>query len=627
MALDMADAETPNDVLKEWCEHVAKLDANGDPFGVEIECQHVSEIILPYINQGRISNRHAASSLTKAALGAGMAGAADFVFPLFGLVAPVKRTKGEKKRRNAAVERMRAIAEDDRPLIQIAAGHLARIADEAEDHLIAAGVPFYQRGRYLVRPVIETLPASGDRKTQIPRLAVVEPIYMRLALARHIRWEKFDKRSDDWVPADPSMDIAATINARYGDWQFAPVAGIIGTQTMRRDGSLILAPGYDPSTGLILMDPPALPDMAEKPTRYDAQNALALLKELLAEFPFTGTGSLSVALSALITPVIRAALDTAPLHATTAPRAGTGKSYVFDVSSAISLGQLCPVIAAGKTDEEMEKRLGAALVSGQSIISIDNLNGELGGDLLCQIVERPIVQPRILGKLELGEIRNRAVIFATGNNLVLLDDMTRRAVVCSLDAGVERPELRQFRVKPAQVVLQERGPYIAACLTIVRAYILAGKPGRLAPLASFEDWSDTVRSALVWLDEDDPCVTMKIAHDNDPIRVAFAAFAHAWAKEIGTGQGNQMTAAELIKAADYVNQGIFKRPMLREALHDAIPEKRLNSRALGKWLARHENQMIGVLKLLKNADPIHGHNWWLQNISDPQSIDLFDRES
>jgi putative DNA primase/helicase len=626
MVAEVAEAKTAKDWLEQWCEHIASLKDDNDPLKVEVECQAAGEVLLGEIIAGKLSAKHVAASITAAAETAGLKRSADVVYPLFGLVAPVTRTKGERKKRNAAVEKMRSDAEDERPLVQIAAGQLARIADEAEDHLIAAGVPFYQRGKYLVRPVVETLPATGERKTQIPRLAAVDQIYMRLTLARHIRWEKFDKRSDDWVPADPTIDIAATINSRYGDWQFPPVAGIIGTQTMRRDGSLILVPGYDAPTGLILIDPPALPDMAEKPTRYDAQNALALLKELLAEFPFTGVGSLSVALSALITPVIRAALDTSPLHATTAPRAGTGKSYVFDVSSAISLGQLCPVIAAGKTEDEMEKRLGAALMSGQSIISIDNLNGELGGELLCQAVERPIIKPRILGKSESSEIYNRATFFATGNNLVLLDDMTRRAIVCSLDSGLERPELRQFSSKPAHAVLGERGPYIAACLTIARAYILAGKPGRLTPLASFEDWSDCVRSALVWLGEDDPCVTMMLAHDNDPVRLSFASFVYAWSKEIGTGGQSEMTAAELIKRADKGQQDIWRHPLLREALHDIIPEKRLNSKALGKWMARHENQMCGTLKLMKTADPIHGHRWYLHDTSLP-SMDLWGRDS
>ena len=58
------------------------------------------------------------------------------------------------------------------------------------------------------------------------------------------------------------------------------------------------------------------------------------------------------------------------------------------------------------------------------------------------------------------------------------------------------------------MVLADRGKYIAACLTICRAYIAAGRPDKLPKLASFGDWSDTVRSALVWLGEADPVKSM-----------------------------------------------------------------------------------------------------------------------
>ena len=54
------------------------------------------------------------------------------------------------------------------------------------------------------------------------------------------------------------------------------------------------------------------------------------------------------------------------------------------------------------------------------------------------------------------------------------------------------------------MVMADRGKYIAACLTICRAYIAAGRPDKLPKLASFGGWSDTVRSALVWLGEADP---------------------------------------------------------------------------------------------------------------------------
>jgi putative DNA primase/helicase len=116
------------------------------------------------------------------------------------------------------------------------------------------------------------------------------------------------------------------------------------------------------------------------------------LDVLLDEFPFVNAASRSVALSALMTPVVRGAMRVVPFHAADAPEAGSGKSYLFDIASAISTGEIAPAIAAGRNEEETEKRIVAELMTGQPIISTDNLNGELGGDLICQAIERPVHQ-------------------------------------------------------------------------------------------------------------------------------------------------------------------------------------------------------------------------------------------
>ena len=89
-----------------------------------------------------------------------------------------------------------------------------------------------------------------------------------------------------------------------------------------------------------------------------------------------------MALSILITPVARGGMMVAPLHVTSAPTRGTGKSYLFDIAAAIATGERCPVINAGRTEEETEKRLAAELISGQSIVLVDNLNGDFSGDFL-----------------------------------------------------------------------------------------------------------------------------------------------------------------------------------------------------------------------------------------------------
>ena len=269
------------------------------------------------------------------------------------------------------------------PLITVEAGKLHRIATWGEAALIQANVDFYSRGGQVVRPIVDEVDASKGRKTKCARLGAVGEDTMRDYLSRHARWERFDKRSKEPHRCDPPRD-PGIILSRDGEWKFRPLAGVITAPTMRPDGSIFSTPGYDQSTRLVLFDPPLMPVLIGNPTRQDALEALALFEELLAEFPFVDEASEAVALSALITPVVRGAMGVAPLHAFRAPAAGSGKSYLVDVASAIETGRLCPVIAAGRTEEETEKRLGAAMLAGYPLISIDNLNGMLGGDCLCQ---------------------------------------------------------------------------------------------------------------------------------------------------------------------------------------------------------------------------------------------------
>jgi len=58
----------------------------------------------------------------------------------------------------------------ERPLITIEPGHLHRLASQAEAALAAANVDIYSRGGELVRPIIDEVDASKDRKTKTARL-------------------------------------------------------------------------------------------------------------------------------------------------------------------------------------------------------------------------------------------------------------------------------------------------------------------------------------------------------------------------------------------------------------------------------------------------------------------------
>jgi len=497
----------------------------------------------------------------------------------------------------------------DRPVIAVRAGCLAEMATQAEDALISGGAPFYIRGG-LVRPVVDEVPAAHGRLTKVARLVAVDADMVVDHLARVSDWVKFNVRKNEDVPTDPPHNVAATVLSRDGEWRFPKLAGVITTPTLRPDGTILSEPGYDPATRLLLLDPPTLPPIADRPTREDACAALNVLSALLEGFPFVDDASRAVALSGFITPVVRGAMPVAPLHATGAPVAGSGKSYLIDIASAIHTGERAPVIAAGRNEEETEKRLGAALLNGQPIVTIDNVNGVLGGDALCQMIERPVVSVRPLGVSKLVKVESRATIFATGNNIAMLGDMTRRVVLCSLDPNMERPELRAFATNPFDQVMADRGKYVAAALTIARAYIVAGRPGKLPPLASFEAWSDIVRSALVWLGCADPIETMEAARADDPELSKLSRVMLAWYDAVNS---SARSAGDIKKLAERRGpDGDLENHELHLALFDVADDRRgaIGARQLGQFLARYKGRIFGDLKLVAEMDTHSKQQIW-----------------
>jgi hypothetical protein len=516
---------------------------------------------------------------------------------------------------------------DQLPVIQVKDGELSLLATNAEEMLIAAAAPLYQRGRTLVRPIIETVDASRGRKTKVAQLKELDSVYMRDLMGRHALWMKWNGRAKRLVRTNAPMEIASTIMARAGDWTFPAIAGVISTPTMRPDGSLLTEPGYDESTRLLLVEPPPLPPIPDRPTRDDALAALKLIEGLLTGFPFVDDVARACALSAIITPVVRGAFPVAPLHASRAPTAGSGKSFLWDTVSAIAIGQLMPVMSTGQDETEMEKRLGAALMAGQPLISIDNISKELGGDALCQIIERPVVEIRILGRSERVRIEARGTtLFATGNNFVIVGDVCRRVIITNLDPEMERPELRQFGFDPVEMILKDRGEYIAAALTICRAYIVAGKPACAPRLASFEGWSDTVRSALIWLGKADPVKSMENAKAEDPERIELSAMMEGWGAAIGFGIGARvrLTSALSTGAATHRERDGADLEPAHPEFHATLQAMALretgkrgqmpDATMLGNYLRKFKGRVISRKRFANRPDERKGAEWWVEEV-------------
>ena len=205
---------------------------------------------------------------------------------------------------------------------------------------------------------------SQQRKTTADSIIEVEDHALVEMMTRAASWERLDGRSDEWVTTDAPMKVASTYLQRVGQWRLPVLTGLINAPTLRADGSLLVASGYDRATGLLLnaggVQFPLVPD---QPTRTEAVAALKVLEDLVGTFPFVDQPGRSVMLSAILTACIRRSLPTAPMHAFTAPTAGSGKSMLVDLISLIASGREAGVISPGKTEAELEKRLGACHVA------------------------------------------------------------------------------------------------------------------------------------------------------------------------------------------------------------------------------------------------------------------------
>ena len=518
------------------------------------------------------------------------------------------------------------------PVIRVIAGELHTNATEGEAAIMSANLAIFQRGNGLVRPVVQEVPAARGRMTVSAALHEIGTHGLVDALCGCSTWEHFDARAGDWLRVNPPKQVADIILSRNGLWKLPKVVGVVTCPTLRPDGSVLSAPGYDPVTRLYHAADSAIKLMpaVQRPTRRDAEVALAELEGLLAEFPFADAVadgvSKSVAVSALITPVVRGGMSVAPLHAFRASTPGTGKSYLVDVASAIASGRPCPVAAASPEEAETEKRLTGLLLAGFPIASLDNCNGELGGDLLCQAIERPLIRLRRMGSSDIVEIESRVTMFATGNALRVRGDMVRRTLLCDLDAGLERPEKRDFQGDPVTTIMQDRGRYVSACLIIVRAFLAAGDAPELTPIASFADWSRLVRSALVWLDRPDPAQSMEAGREDDPELGELREFIEAWTSSLGSAAS--FTTKELAEAAEERVIDAHGSPTSypkHKDWHDCLNRLAgerggIKTKTLGRWLMNREGRVVERRRITRAGRASGG--LWKWKIADVKIADV-----
>ncbi len=478
----------------------------------------------------------------------------------------------------------------------------------------------FQRAGQLVRTIhIEKEFDQGGVKMPANTLTIhsINEAWLANYWTKITTWKKFDVRSQKYNRVDAPLKYATAYFSQIGDWNLRPLRGIVECPTLRRDGSLLNQIGYDKASGLFVDYSGAKVTVKDNPTRDDALAALQILNQPLKDFKFLSPADRSVILAAMLTTVVRQSVRTAPLFAIDAPVKGSGKSLLADIIAIISTGRNAITLSQGGNPEEDEKKLGALLMRGISSFNLDNIERQITGDFINSLLTAESVSTRILGQSKIVDLQTSITVLATGNNLSFGTDMNRRVALCRLDPQCERPDAITFDVNLREWVPANRHLLLGAILTILRAYIVAGKPSVTdAAWGSFEEWSGLVRSSLVWLGVADPQDTRARLESNDQSKESLNAVLALWFAAFGE---NGKTAAEIAELCE-----LSQHADLRHVLMDVAGSPRggnvIDARRLGSWIKKNLNRMIDKLQFEKTGiDPHTKAVFWTVRKTEPEN--------
>ena len=496
-----------------------------------------------------------------------------------------------------------------KPTIRVMAGEIHRVVDAAEREL-AHSRRHYQRGGLIVTVVTD----PGTRETRVQDISA--PALVR-ALSGAATWERFDLRSEDWVRIDPPARHAAVLFDSTSYNHLPVLSGLARQPYLRPDGSLMTLAGYDSSSGMFGIFDVREFSAPDNPSRADAMGALALLKDLLTEFSFPCESDQAAALSAILTAAVRPSLDHAQMFHVRAHMVGSGKSYLCKLITAFATPQRGTPTSFPADDEECRKLLLAELLRAPAVIEFDNLTSDLvAHKSLCTVLTSEHMSGRILGVSKTATVSTRALFLSSGNNVGPVQDMTRRCITIHLDPGCEVPAARSFK-QPDLVreVLRKRGRYVSAALTIVRAWVVAGRPKTdCKALAGYSDWSDLCRQPLLWLGLADATESMFEAMAEDPDRETLDRLLTAWQSAFGR-------TAAMVRDAIRISACGDEHAELREVLHDIADVRgEINRRRLGWWIKRNAGRIVDGRRFQRASGNRSAEAWQVELVSPVSSV-------
>ncbi|MCW2767970.1 MAG: hypothetical protein JWO11_3929 [Nocardioides sp.] len=411
--------------------------------------------------------------------------------------------------------------------------------------------------------------------------------------------------------------------------------GVTHTPVVRRDGSILDVPGYDDESGMLYLPDPSLvvANVSGEPSPSEVAQAGKLLLDVVADFPFVTPHDRANYLGALLTPLLRPVVPPPyKLIAIGAPQRGSGKTLLAWIMREVHGGVFKSEMPTN--DDELRKFVTSTLdATTGPVVQFDNVTGVLKSSVLDGLLTSAEWSDRLLGKNEVANLTNDRLWVVTGNNVHIGGDLERRTLWVTINANMERPEERTAFTIPdlESWVRTHRGDLLWALLTVIRAWVVAGRPTPpQATTDSFGLWVAVLRGILAHASLGD--TVGEVGHADsaqskaDPEDEEWAAFLAAVRRVFGP---EVWTTRELLDRTSDVEEPLrtgrgeaFKREwLLSDELPGDLVEKYHRSpatvtKSLGRWLGHRDQRWAGGLSVQKVGDRRDSKLWRVVDTSE-----------
>lgn len=231
--------------------------------------------------------------------------------------------------------------------------------------------------------------------------------------------------------------------------------------------------------------------------------------------------------------------------------------------------------------EEERKRITSKVLHGDTMVLIDNIDKPFGSAVLEALLTTGTWSDRQLSTNNAPSLDVWITWYASGNNVQFKrTDTQRRCCVVRLLTKDIRPEQRSGFKHPdlEKHVLAHRGELLGAALTLLRAWIRAGKeapelPGWGGTWGSFNSWDQVVRGAIVYAGFADPIAAKPTNSATEIVQKGLRELVEGLeeaAQTLGNGEVQVQMIKDEMKADEEKRRTYKDFPLRFKKLREAI---------------------------------------------------------